>query len=202
MATRRTSHHKSKMTNANDFGVYGEISSPILFLSFSFVLFIEGSQKEVCVIHQNQYLLYQFSKNRKNYLLQHSVIIRTTAHRVNLLKRRGVTIKTSISPRLFHTVDKVTVALRTFKLADESFININLLVVVVYLLQFSSYWRDGISISLRTWWGDEILWLIHKFINWQLFAKELPNIFKAKFHIINVIFALPCHSSRPSVPHS
>ena len=83
---------------------HGEISSPILFLSFSFVLFIEGSQKEVCLIHQNQYLLYQFSKNRRNYLLQHSVIIRTTAHRVNLLKRRGVTIKTSISPRLFQSI--------------------------------------------------------------------------------------------------
>ena len=38
-----------------------------------------------------------------------------------------------------HTVDKVTVALRIFKLADESFININILVVVVYLLQFASY---------------------------------------------------------------
>ena len=67
---------------------------------------------------------------------------------------------------------------------------------------FFIYWRDGISTSLRTWWGDEILWLIHKFINWHLFAKELPNIFKAKFHIINVIFALPCHSALPSVPNS
>ena len=72
-------------------------------------------------------------------MLHDSVIIRTTAHRVNLLKRQGVTIKTSISPRLFHTVDKVTVALRIFKLADESFTNINLSVVVVYLLQLSSY---------------------------------------------------------------
>ena len=122
MAMPPTCHPTSKMTNANYFGVYGVKFSPLLFLSFSFVLFIEGSQKEVCVIHQNQFLLYQFSKNRKNYLLQHSVIIRTTAHRVNLLKRRGVTIKTSISPRLFHTVDKVTVALRIFKLADESFL--------------------------------------------------------------------------------
>ena len=47
----------------------GEISSPVLFLSFSFVLFIEGSQKEVCVIHQNQYLLYQSSRSLRNYLL-------------------------------------------------------------------------------------------------------------------------------------